>query len=357
MSKAVFLSHSSNDSELANSVVNLIRLGIGLDNSQIFCSSLTGYGVPTGVNFIDYIKIQIQEPTLIILLLTPSYLKSNFCLYEMGAAWAMTHNIFPVLVPPLNYSDLGPIFSTIKVSKIEEEEEYNQIRDDLCKRSNELNFKIQNNTMWDQARKDFKSKLPELLKNLVIPKEISIEQFSLLQSQFEKSQAELNESQQSNQSLRNYIKQLESLKNIDEVNMIKQELKITGTSEQFEAQVEQIKKQLQKITSEKEVSMCILSDYYRQSYRADHRANNRGFTSAEIDGYIQVDRDDSGKVQKIEVLWKTQEMTLLRKQLTELQKFLDDYENFEVLQSYTLDTYKTDFEPEVPRFWKKVYDL
>ena len=261
MSKSVFISHSSKDKELAEAIVELIQHGIGLPENEIFCSSVEGYGIPSGEDFLLYIKEQMEAPKMVILLLTPSYWKSQFCLCEMGGAWFKSHRIFPIIVSAVNNNDLQAVLLTTQAFQINNDLKYNDIRKLLF---DELIFEKKTDTQWDIQRRKFVDKIAKLCKNLAIPEEISIAQFLSLQSQFEKSQAELNESQQSNQSLRNYIKELESLKDLDEVNMIKQELEITGTSEQFEAQVEQIKKQLQKITSEKEVSICILSDYYNQ---------------------------------------------------------------------------------------------
>lgn len=39
-------------------------------------------------------------------MLTPSYIKSPFCLAEMGAAWALGQIIYLILVSPLKFSDL-----------------------------------------------------------------------------------------------------------------------------------------------------------------------------------------------------------------------------------------------------------
>jgi hypothetical protein len=355
MSKSVFISHSSKDKEIANAIVNLLEHGIGLPEDEIFCSSVEGYGVPSGKDFLSFIKDQIEEPKIVILLLTPSYWESKFCLCEMGAAWVKSHQIFPILVPPLNNKDLQAVLLTTQAFEIKNSAKYNEIRDCLLG-FQELKLDKKSNKKWDIQRQEFIDKLPGLLDQLIIPKEVSVEEYSDLQSQLEESQVELNKYQQDNQTLHNYIERLKSLKNIDEVNTIKQELKITGTSEQFEAQVEQIKQQLREITSEKEVSICILSDYYKQTYREYHKTRRTGFKDAERNSYIQI-IDDSGKVEGIKVFWNTKEMILLKQQLTELDKFLEEVKNIEELQSYTLEHYGVEVEPEIPRFWTRVYDL
>ena len=356
MSKSIFISHSSKDKNIAKAIVDLIADGIGVPEKEIFCSSVEGHKIPSGQDFLLYIKNEMEQPKIVILLLTRSYWKSEFCLCEMGAAWVKSHQIFPILVPPLNNNDLKAVLSTTQAFQIDDKFGYNDIRDYL---SQELKLNEISITKWEIRKQEFLDKLPNLINESVIPEEISIEKFLSLQSQFQKSQAELNKYQQENQNLHIYIKKLENLKNTDEVNTIKQELKITttGTSEQFEAQVEQIKNQLQEITFEKEVSICILSKYYKQPYRVDHKARRTGFPNAESNGYIQIDLDDSGKIQDIKVLWNTKEMALLKQQLEELKKFLEEVQNIEELQFYVLEEYEVEVDPEIPRFWKKVYNL
>ena len=69
-SKAVFISHAVKDKDLAKEIVELIEEGIGIPEAQIFCSSLQGYGIPAGKNFVTFIKQQMWEPQIVVLLLT-----------------------------------------------------------------------------------------------------------------------------------------------------------------------------------------------------------------------------------------------------------------------------------------------
>ncbi len=80
----IFISHASDDKELVDALADLIQLGIGVPPDRIFCTSLEGQGVPKGKNFIDFIKEEIQEPALVIVLLTPRYYESLFCVCELG---------------------------------------------------------------------------------------------------------------------------------------------------------------------------------------------------------------------------------------------------------------------------------
>lgn len=63
-----------------------------------------------GEDFIGYIKGQLQRTKLLIPLVTPAYLDSKFCMWELGAAWANGTKIVPLVVPPVRFADLdGPL--------------------------------------------------------------------------------------------------------------------------------------------------------------------------------------------------------------------------------------------------------
>ncbi len=109
MSKSVFISHAVRDKALVKEIVDLIEDGMGVPEDEIFCSSLKGYGIPSGKNFVTYIKEQLIEPKVVVLVLTPAYFESRFCLSELGAAWVKSHEIFPILVPPLQYDDVKDV--------------------------------------------------------------------------------------------------------------------------------------------------------------------------------------------------------------------------------------------------------
>jgi TIR domain len=96
LSKSVFISHAVRDRALVQEIVSLIEEGMGVPEEEIFCSSLNGYGIPNGKNFVTYIKEQLLEPKVVVLVLTPSYFVSKFCLSELGAAWIKSHDISSV---------------------------------------------------------------------------------------------------------------------------------------------------------------------------------------------------------------------------------------------------------------------
>ncbi|HMB62361.1 MAG TPA: toll/interleukin-1 receptor domain-containing protein [Eudoraea sp.] len=107
--KRIFISHSHKDSVYAEKIVELIEK-IGVSHRSIFCSSLPGYGVPLGENFLEEIKQWLNKEIVVIFLLSDKYYKSPISLFEMGASWITARKVFPILIPPLTYKDVQGVF-------------------------------------------------------------------------------------------------------------------------------------------------------------------------------------------------------------------------------------------------------
>ena len=57
----------------------------------------------TNDNVSETIKSNIKNCSIIILLITSSYMRSPFCLAELGAAWALEKKIVPIVIAPNCY--------------------------------------------------------------------------------------------------------------------------------------------------------------------------------------------------------------------------------------------------------------
>src|SRR5690349_5879628 len=118
-SKAIFVSHAATDSAIADKVVDLLATAMGINvQKDVTCTSLEGLKIPAGMDFKQFIKEQIQEPKIVLLLISKNYFASQFCLAELGASWAMSHRIIPFLVPPCKSDDMKAVLSGIQALKI-----------------------------------------------------------------------------------------------------------------------------------------------------------------------------------------------------------------------------------------------
>lgn len=103
--KRVFISHAAADKELVGELICLLE-DMGVPSKQIFCTSYEGYGIRLGVDFLEAIKNELTDDTLVLFVLTTNFFNSHMCQCELGAVWVKTIKHIAILVPPLNYNDL-----------------------------------------------------------------------------------------------------------------------------------------------------------------------------------------------------------------------------------------------------------
>lgn len=131
--KGIFISHSTKNKELVEQLVELLKLGMGVDNSKIFCTQLKGT-LPTGKDFVSKIKEEVQKREMVIAIITPEYLKSVFCMMELGAAWVGAEYLCPILAGGVKYEDLaGSPLSGIQMRMIDSKEDWYVVYDELVR--------------------------------------------------------------------------------------------------------------------------------------------------------------------------------------------------------------------------------
>ncbi|MDE5552967.1 MAG: toll/interleukin-1 receptor domain-containing protein [Malacoplasma sp.] len=80
----IFISHSTKDN-IVPFFVNFLT-SIGIKNGDIFCSSMEGHGVKNGERINESIKKELNEVAIIIYLITNNFIKSTYCIQELGAS-------------------------------------------------------------------------------------------------------------------------------------------------------------------------------------------------------------------------------------------------------------------------------
>ncbi len=106
----LFVSHSSKNKELMDSFLEFLQLGMGVERNDIFYSSSAG-DLSTGEAFMKTIRRQLVDSEAVISIITEEYLKSKFCMAEMGAAWAMSKRYFPLILVPMERLKSTPLYS------------------------------------------------------------------------------------------------------------------------------------------------------------------------------------------------------------------------------------------------------
>lgn len=151
--KMIFISHSSADIDYVQSLVELLE-DIGFKGKSIlFCSSVDGYGIPTGNNIYDHLKEQFSKNLHVIYLLSQNYYKSIPCLNEMGATWVTSKNHTAILTPDFNYSQIGGAVDASKIwFKMDDKHRISEFKEHLI---SEFELEPLESPVWERKRDQY----------------------------------------------------------------------------------------------------------------------------------------------------------------------------------------------------------
>ncbi len=151
----IFISHSSKD---VAQIVNLLD-GMGLNQTQVFCSSLPGYGIPIDTNIFDYLRDQFIEYNLhVIFIHSDNYYMSAVSLNEMGAAWALKTMVTSILLPDFGFEKMTGVVNDQSIAikldgqQFELQDKLNQLYDKVV---SEFGLTKKADIIWQQKRDSF----------------------------------------------------------------------------------------------------------------------------------------------------------------------------------------------------------
>jgi hypothetical protein len=131
---ALFISHSSKDIELAETMTELMRLGIGLTEEDIRCTSVDGYRFEVGADTDVQLKQEVKSSKAFIGLITPSSIESAYVLFELGARWGADLHLAPVLARGADAKFLRGPLSKLNALKATEEAQMHQLVQDIARK-------------------------------------------------------------------------------------------------------------------------------------------------------------------------------------------------------------------------------
>lgn len=213
--KKLFISHASKDKLLIDRFVDLVLdTGCSLNRDEIFYTSDPDLGIKPGKDFIDYIKQNLEDATLVILMISPNFYNSVFCLGELGATWALGIEIFPLIVPSLTFSDVGDLLKVTQMGMIGDKSYLDRLRDTVVRTHN---IPTPKTATWNLKCDQFLRELPDILKNLPVPDHVKRDEHRELQETYQAALEQIQTNEKEITRLNQLIKQLESAKDKDEV--------------------------------------------------------------------------------------------------------------------------------------------
>ncbi len=148
----VFISHNSNDEELAKCLVNLLQKSLRLESSDIRCSSVDGYQLEGGVTIDETLKVEVHEAELVIGLITPNSLKSLYVAFELGARWGISKPMIPILAAGVTSEHLEGPLSSISALSCNNEGQVLQLLEDAARHLG-TEHEQRTSSYWDDIKR------------------------------------------------------------------------------------------------------------------------------------------------------------------------------------------------------------
>lgn len=129
----IFISHSSQDAELAGKLAKLFQLSFSLPPTEIRCTSVDGYRLPAGTGTDQRLRQEVKESKLFLAVITPTSIRSSYVLFELGGRWCTDLPMFPVLGRGATTSCLEGPLSGINSLDLQRRQQILQLLDDMSK--------------------------------------------------------------------------------------------------------------------------------------------------------------------------------------------------------------------------------
>lgn len=154
--RKIFISHSSKDKDIIKNFTDyILELGIGVESSDIFCTSIEDMALKNGEDIRKHIKDNILSADFSFLMVSKHYESSEICLNEMGAVWAANNNVRYYLLPDADFDKIGWLNEPNQFEKLSKAITLDALQKELVEF---YNLKDKGIT-WSRHRDDFLAKI------------------------------------------------------------------------------------------------------------------------------------------------------------------------------------------------------
>jgi len=348
--KEIFISHSELDKEIVSLFVESILIStMSFKSREIFCTSIEGMKITTGEDWRKEIRKNLIGAKIVFLIITSNYKSSEICMNEMGAAWACCDTVIPLIVKPIDFNQIGPLYEVKQAEILNDELSLDRVRDRLKETYTSREFDIPSDR-WTAKKKEMLRSVNDYIDTNPFPLPLSKETVCNLEEEIDKFKTEYGNLKSSykellkeKEKLKSYCDKLENLKDAEEVVELKMEYNDTDEIDEFNRIVIELKNNLEKHRSS--VITRIYNEYSGMSLGIDMNMYGDDLAAAQADGIL----DD-----EFSVIWRG------TKQIQRTKSLLDEIQYF--IKECSEDTCKW-FESEYPdvnmdinnkQFWEKV---
>jgi TIR domain len=210
----VFVSHASADREFVDRFVDqILRLGCGLPPEMVFYSSSADTGVPSGSDLGSYVRKRLEDVSLVIAIITPTFQTRPYCVAELGAAWGRVGRLFPLLAPGVDRNDLDGVLKGMVIGFAHERAALDELHDAV---ENATGVRVRAAT-WGSHKERWMTSVDELASRVAVAKTVSIAEHEALQAQLVDVRTALTQSEDELRKTQNVAQKLAEAKTAEEV--------------------------------------------------------------------------------------------------------------------------------------------
>jgi len=327
----IFISHAVADKRLADAFTKFLKEAIGVPAANIFCSSVDGHGIPTGENFSDYMRDQIEDPDLVIMLITETYMEREFCLMELGATWAKSLNPYPIIVSPVDFTAVTRTLGLIQGQMIDDHVKLNQLRTAL---KGICDLEPRTDEDWDDKREQWKLQLKRILPKLPKATKVSKDAYDKLQKSVDQLNESLSEAEDTIDEKEKLITALKALKDANEVAQTEADFTDSTLEQEFSSLMQAIKDAKPNGIYDT-VFKHLIMDHYG-------KAKKINWYSGDADEFNEAIARNILDSESNEVNWGATKMKKLKSTLTELDYFMNDPDTKPLKKKFEDDGFSAD---------------
>ena len=335
----IFISHAVADKDLAKLLVDFLKEAIGVPASTIFCSGVKGHHIPLGEDFNEYIKQQIQKPKLVILLMTPAYMESSFCLMELGAAWAQSSKSLAIVVPPIDFNEVTKTLGLKQAWKITDRAGLVDLRDLVVKAIPKLERRTEHT--WDDKRTRWNIDLKKVLPKLQQATRVDATKYQEVRDELNEKNEEIERLETALESADERYSELEKLKDKQEVKALRTRTRGSqALQEEFDELIQAVNESTPERISDVVIKHIIM-DHFGKAGSIDWSNDRPEFERAVKYGLIDSEDD--------RVQWNRNKLKPFKKAIEAVEMFLSSEEGDKLRKLQDDDV---PMDPDDLAFWE-----
>jgi hypothetical protein len=105
----------------------------------------------------------VADAGLVVAIVTPAFSRSHFCVAELGASWAVTGQLFPLVLPGTKYDTLGGVLAGLAVRPLNDE----SALDELYDRISEMSVRRRSAQRWGRNRTKWLARVDSYVQDVV----------------------------------------------------------------------------------------------------------------------------------------------------------------------------------------------